>query len=119
MTVYNRLLVDKNFFVTNFHFVAGHRDYPFDVIEFRVHRVFENDNIIDFRPAKGDESEVGKGQFDPIYEFVDQDIVTDLQGGQHGTTGDFKCLYDKSADKQGKKQGETEYPDIFPEGRTV
>ena len=98
-----RFSIDVDNFVLDLYGVSGNADDSFDVFLVRFARVFENDDIPSLRvffaeqvdggvPAdvenpQGEIRKIRIGHFESVREFVDQDEVSDHQGGDHGAGG--------------------------------
>ena len=95
--------VDINGFILDFNGIPCHADYSFNIVLGRIYRVFENNNIPSLRVLKWYPGMAVIRVFHPVYEFIDEDMVSDQEGVLHGSGGDFKGLDDKGPDKKGKK----------------
>ncbi len=97
------LSIDKDFVPQDFNFVSRESDDPFYEVFARVNRVDKDDHVIPFGFTDRNDRFSSKRYFDPVDEFVDQNMVSDQQGGLHGTGGYLECLDDKGPDDQGKQ----------------
>ena len=99
-----RLVVDEHLFVLNSHGVTWQADYTLNEVFRWVDRITEDNDVLSFGLANGNELFVPVGKSDSVDKLVDQDVIPDKQRGLHGTRGDFECLNNKSADHQSKKK---------------
>jgi len=99
-----RFAIDVDLFVFDFDGVTLHADYPFDIVLVGIYRVFEDNNISSCRLLIGDPGIAADGVFYTVYEFVDENVVSDEQGVLHGAGGYFKGLDYKGPDKKRKQQ---------------
>lgn len=84
--------IDENLFVDNFNAVACHAHNPLNEIFFWIYWIFENDDVFTFGLANGNPGGAGEGIFYSVSELVNQEVVTDQQGGNHGSGWNFKRL---------------------------
>ena len=118
--------IDINNFVFDFDGVSGDTDNSFDVIYRGVFGVFENDDIsplwgtlakeVDGIPvdAESSQGEIGKGDFESVLELVDQDKVSDHQGGEHGFGWDAEGFEKDRAERKNRNQNDKDglaFPD--------
>ena len=75
MLVFMRLIVDNYFFVDNLYFFPWQSDDAFNKIFTLIDRVYEDDDIASLGFAYGYQGVPAKRDFDPIYEFIDKDVV--------------------------------------------
>jgi hypothetical protein len=99
-----RLVVYKHLFILDSNGVSGQPNHPLNEIFRGVHRITEHDNVLSFGLTDGNELLVPVGKPDAVDELIDQDMVSNQQGGLHGTRRNFECLDDKSPNHQGQQE---------------
>jgi hypothetical protein len=100
-----RMIVDEDAFISYFQLVVGESDHPLDEISRLIFRVFEDDDI---PPLRGSEM---------IDELIDQDMISDLEGGKHRARRNLEGLYDEGSDNEGQNERNYDRFCIFSEGR--
>ena len=99
------LAIDNYLLVDDLDPVSRNTDNPFYIIKFRVSGILEDNNIISGRFFDWYDDTAGEGISDAIDEFVDEDMIADQQGRDHGAGGYFEGLNHKCPDEEGKQQG--------------
>ena len=97
------LSIDEDFVSQDFNLVTRESDDPFYEVFAFVNRVDKDDHVVPFGLTDRNDGVSNEGQFDPVDEFVDKNMVSDQQGGLHGPGGYLECLDDKGPDDQGKQ----------------
>lgn len=95
--------VDIDLFIFDFNGVPFYTDNSFNIVLFRIQRIFEDNNISTFRICYGDPGVTVKWIFYTVDEFIDKYVVTYEEGVFHWPWGDFKGLNHKGPDKKGKQ----------------
>ncbi|GAA0749913.1 hypothetical protein GCM10009107_21020 [Ideonella azotifigens] len=75
--------VDKEYFVSHFHDIAGHSDESLDQAD-TVHRRREGDYIATLRASKFHDRDVGQRNLEVIRESIDKDDVSFQKSWAHG-----------------------------------
>src|SRR3546814_18253885 len=101
----HRLSIDGQLLVLILHDIARQAHHALDVIDIRIDRITENHDIAPTRMTDIDNFVVDEGQAYAVLEFIHQNQVAVLQGGEHGTR-----LNGKSVDYKGA-QGEDDITD--------
>jgi len=108
------LVINVNLFVADLDFITCYSDDPFYKILLGVFRKFEYHDIPSLGVLDRDKCDVQEWNLYTVYKLIYQDMIPDQKGRLHGTRGDFKCLYNKGADKKGKDDGDEDRLSIFP-----
>ncbi len=95
-----------DFLVTYFYYLPGQTDNPFYKIEFSVFGIDEDDYVAAGRLFALYPDASGQRVAHPINKLIDQDMVPDKEGRDHGARRDFEGLYYKGAYKKGQDQGQ-------------
>src|SRR5690606_36009567 len=101
--VRHQLAVDVELLVHIGDLVARQADDALDVVHRGVHGIAEHHHIAALRRTHLDDLLVDDGQADAIAELVDQDKVSRLQRGQHGTRRDAERLDHERAQHEHKQ----------------
>ena len=113
--MFQKLMVYINFLIADFNNIPGNADDPFDKIFAGIFGEFKHHNISAFWICNGNQGGLYKRQFNSVDKFIDQDMVSDLEGLFHGPGGNFKCLNDKSSDEQCQYYGDNDGFNVFSE----
>ena len=103
--IHHGFVIKVYLLVTNLHNVAGYPDDPLYKILLGIFREFEDHHIPPLRFCHRDEGGVDNGEIDPIYEFVDEDMISHQEGRLHGARRNLKGLHDKSPNEKGQDNG--------------
>jgi hypothetical protein len=103
--VVKRLAIHIQNLIPAFNGVASDRNNSFNIIKLGILRKLENYNVVAMGFFYRDESRPLKGDLDAVDEFVDQKMIADQQGRQHGTGRYFKGLDYECSYKKGKDKG--------------
>jgi len=115
MIMVQQLMVDINFFIADLNDISGNADDPLDKILAGIFGKFKHHNIPAFRVCDVYEGGLQKWNLNPVYKFIDQDMVSDLERLFHGSRWNFKRLNDKGAYEQRQDNGDEDGFDIFSE----
>lgn len=110
-------IIDHQALVDDFDLIAGNGDNPLDVVDIPVLGKTKDDDIATDRGLPWHQEFAGKRHPQAIDEFIDQEMVADLQGRQHRPGGNLECLHDKGTDKESQQHGDDDRLDILSDDR--
>src|SRR5690606_35488691 len=101
--LFHRLAIDKQLIVEHLNVVIGEPHHPLDkiavVIGGEKHHDIPPLGLVHFENFG-----LGHGQTQAVSVFVDENEITDLQGGHHGCRGNLKGLHHEGAQHQHQQQ---------------
>ncbi len=111
---FHQLVIDIQFFIDDLNFIPGNADDPLDKILGWVLGINKHHDITSLWLSEGNQHLIGKRVADAIGKLVYQQVVTDLQGFQHGSGWNGKSLHHKGPDEQSQEQGDDDGFQILP-----
>lgn len=79
------LLIDEKPLIANLDLISGNADNALDKIFVRVDWIFKDDDVTPPGFFEWDNGFTQIRYFYSVYKFIDQDVITDLQGLLHGS----------------------------------
>jgi hypothetical protein len=95
--------------------VARHADDALDEVLGRVLGIFEHDDVAVLRVGQGQDDLVGEGDMGAVEKLVDEQVVADEQGVEHGARGNLEGLDNEGPDDEGQDQGAGQGFNVFPQ----
>jgi len=103
--VHHGFVIKVHLFVTNLHDVARYRDDPLYEVLLGIFREFKDHNIPPLGVCDRNEGSADHRELDPVYEFVDEDMISHQEGRLHGARRNLKGLHDKGPNEKGQDNG--------------
>jgi len=112
-----RFSVDKNLFVAPLDDIAGHAHNAFDIVLAGIFRVSEDDDVTALDASPACHFHAHERDVHSVGQFVDEQVVPDLDRGQHGTGRAPEGLDDRRANDEGHADGKQKRLDVLPQPR--
>ena len=113
---FQRLSINRHLLVVDLHHISGSSNHALDEIFTFIFRKLKDDHISSLGFAEGNQYLVREWNLDPIDELVNQDMISNIQGFDHGAGGDFKSLNHEGPDEEGQNHRNEQCLGILPEG---
>ncbi len=111
------LAIDIESLVFNLNGFTWQTDHSFNKILRLIVGKLKHNDVASLRGLDGDNGPLEERKANAVNEFIDQDMIPDIQGGNHGPRGDFIRLHDESPNKEGQDNRDHKRLRIFAKRR--